>query len=139
MTTTPQASADTAPDPAPDTDAPLAARCENSGEYLAGIIAAGMLDHAGRPDKLPELLFPDIDPAIVRRIWNTALPVGYRAGKLAGQPQWTAEGLDRIRTALRESGYVTMGRLAARSRSIHPPTRHPADREQDTTRDGDRP
>jgi hypothetical protein len=123
-------------------DALLADLCDNAGQYLAGLIAAGMLDHAGRPDKLPELMFPGADPDLVRRIWETALPVGYRAGKLAGRPSWTAEGLDRLRTELVASGYTAMARLAARSRSLHPPAPrpHPADQEdQDTqTRRGHR-
>ncbi|MEU3656494.1 hypothetical protein AB0E67_27535 [Streptomyces sp. NPDC032161] len=111
----------------PDTtvDQTLADRCQSSGDYLAGILAASMLDNAGTPKKLPELLFPDIDPAVVRQIWEAALPVGYRAGHLAAQPSWTPEALDRLRDALQGAGYAVMAGQVARSRSIHPP-RHPA-------------
>ncbi|MEV6165783.1 hypothetical protein AB0L71_28490 [Streptomyces sp. NPDC052052] len=141
MTTTP----DTRPpatNPAVDAaeaaaDLALTARCQSSGDYLAGIVAKGMLDAVGAPKKLPELLFPDIDPDVVRRIWDAALPVGYRAGKLAARPRWTPEALDRLRAELQDAGYTAMAGLAARSRTVHPP-RHPADDDTHTTRGGDR-
>ncbi|MFD7615732.1 hypothetical protein [Streptomyces sp. NPDC059802] len=120
----------------------LADRCQTSGDYLAGLLAAGTLEAVGSPKKLPELLFPDCDPAIVRAVWEAALPVGFRAGKLAGQPRWTPDALTRLRSALADAGYEAMGNLAARSASIHPP-QHPADTELDATvgtvRDGGHP
>ncbi|WP_331723383.1 hypothetical protein [Streptomyces atratus] len=103
-------------------------RCQTSGDYLAGLLAAGTLEAAGTPKKLPELLFPDYDPAVVRAVWEAALPVGYRAGRLAGQPRWTPDALNRFRTALADAGYEAMAGKAARSAGIHPP-RHPADDE----------
>ncbi|MDK0525040.1 hypothetical protein [Streptomyces sp. ML-6] len=125
MTTTPG----TTPMPTTThTDQVLADRCQSSGDYLAGILAAAMLDTAGTPTKLPELLFPGVDPTVVRQIWEAALPVGYRAGHLAAQPSWTPEALDRLRAALADAGYTAMAGKAARSASIHPP-RHPADHE----------
>ncbi|WP_331731607.1 hypothetical protein OG298_45400 (plasmid) [Streptomyces sp. NBC_01005] len=123
-------------------DQALADRCQSSGDYLAGLLAAGTLEAAGAPRKLPELLFPDYDPDIVRAVWEAALPVGYQAGKLAGQPKWTPDALDRLRAALNDAGYTAMGNLAARSAAIHPP-RHPADQELDAAaravRDGGHP
>ncbi|MEU9849287.1 hypothetical protein [Streptomyces sp. NPDC047985] len=113
MTTTPDTTADQA----------LANRCQSSGDYLAGILAAAALDTAGTPKKLPELLFPDVDPVVVRQIWEAALSVGYRAGHLAAQPSWTPEALDRLRSALEGAGYAAMAGQVARSRSIHPPRR----------------
>ncbi|MFB7592407.1 hypothetical protein [Streptomyces sp. NPDC056169] len=113
----------------PDTaaaDQALAARCTTSGEYLAGILADAMLDTVGQPDKLPSLLFPDLDPDVVERVWNTALPVGYRMGKLAGRPQWDTAGLRRLRAALAAAGYDAMAALADRSNRT---TAHPADTE----------
>ncbi|MFF2411830.1 hypothetical protein [Streptomyces sp. NPDC058092] len=107
-------------------DQVLADRCQTSGDYLAGLLAAGTLEAAGTPRKLPELLFPDHDPAMVRAVWEAALAVGYRAGKLAGQPRWTPDALDRLRTALNDAGYAAMGSKAARSAAIHS-LRHPAD------------
>ncbi|MEU0837098.1 hypothetical protein [Streptomyces sp. NPDC005969] len=124
-------------------DQALADLCQTSGDYLAGLIAAGTLEVAGTPRKLPEVLFADHDPDAVREIWNAALAVGYRAGKLAGQPRWTPDALDRLRVAMQDAGYNAMGAKAGRSASIHPP-RHPADDEPlDTTagtvRDGGHP
>lgn len=129
----------TTPTPTPGTDTAavdqaLAEQCTSSGEYLAGLLAAGKLEAAGCPEKLPELLFPDLDPQVVERVWNAALPVGYRLGRLTAQPRWTPEGLNRLRTALGDAGYQAMGRLAARSANTLPPAAHPADAEQRTTR-----
>lgn len=115
-------------------DQALAERCEDSGQYLAGLIAHGMLDHVGRPTRLPEVMFPDVDPDAVRRIWDTALAVGYRAGKMASNPQWTAAGLRRLRTELQAVGYEGMSRLATRSASVHP-----ADAEVQGVREGGHP
>ncbi|MGW2847273.1 hypothetical protein [Streptomyces sp. NPDC001274] len=118
-------------------DRVLAERCQSSGDYLAGIIATAMLDTAGTPTKLPQYLFPDVDPRVVREIWDAALPVGYRAGALAASPRWTPEALDRLRAALADAGYAAMAGQAARSRTVHPP-RHPGNAvDADTTLGGD--
>ncbi|WP_331756283.1 hypothetical protein OHA04_45275 (plasmid) [Streptomyces sp. NBC_01590] len=109
-------------------DQALAGRCQSSGDYLAGLLAAGTLEAVGSPKLLPELLFPDYDPDIVRAVWEAALSVGYQAGKLAGQPKWTPDALNRLRAELADAGYTAMGNLAARSTAVHPP-RHPADDE----------
>lgn len=122
MTTTPDPATVVAlADAVADVDLVMTERCENLGEYLGGVIAAGTLDSVGRPDKLPELMFPDVDPEVVRRIWKAALPVGYRAGKLAGRPDWTAEGLGKLRAALADAGYWGMARLVSRSVTVHQP------------------
>ncbi|MFD9721040.1 hypothetical protein [Streptomyces sp. NPDC059076] len=104
-------------------DMPLTDRCASSGEFLAGLIAAGMLEHVATPTKLPSALFPDTDPELVNRIWNTALPVGYRAGLIAAAPRWTREDLQRLGAALREAGYQGMARLTDRSAHTLPATR----------------
>lgn len=135
MTTTP---------PAPAADSILAEHCQSHGDYLAGLIALAMLDTTGTPGKLPELLWSDTDPTLVRSIWETALAVGYRAGKMAGTPQWTSEALVRLRSALADAGYTAMATLAARTATLLPPPPppqpvHPADREQHTGRPGGRP
>jgi hypothetical protein len=139
----------THPTPAPATttdvaaaDQALADRCQTSGDYLAGLLAAATLEAAGTVRKLPADLFPDYDPAMVEAVWQAALPVGYRAGQMSVRPRWTPDALDRLRAALNDAGYNAMGALAARSASIHPP-RHPADAELGATttlvRDGGHP
>lgn len=130
MTTTPKPTAPATLE-APGTagaDQALADRCQSSGDYLAGLLAHGMLESVSRPGKLPELLFPDGDPALVRAVWKAALAVGYQAGKLSARPTWTPDALRRLRAELDTAGYVAMGRMAGRSASIHRP-RHPADTE----------
>lgn len=116
---------------APDhtgTDEVLAGLCQTSGDYLAGLIAAGTLDSVGAPGKLPELLWPDADPTLVRDIWMAGLTAGWRGAKLDAN-HWTPDALDRLRTALTDAGYTAMARLVQRSRNIHP-----ADAEQHTAR-----
>ncbi|WP_329046999.1 hypothetical protein [Streptomyces sp. NBC_01422] len=132
----------TTPTPAQaTTDQALTEVCQSSGEHLAGLLAHGMLEAVSRPGKLPELLFPDGDPALVRAVWEAALAVGYQAGKLSARPTWTPDALRRLRAELDTAGYVAMGRLAGRAAAIHPP-RHPADDEAPTqalVRDGGHP
>lgn len=123
-----------APSPAA-VDQALAARCQSSGDYIAGLLAAAHLEAAGTVRKLPTALFPDWDPDMVQAVWDAALPVGYQAGKLAARPTWTPDALNRLRAALDEAGYTVMGGLVARSASLHP-ARHPADDEDTTARDG---
>lgn len=138
MTTQPTAPA--APDTT-TTDQALADRCQSSGDYLAGLLAAGHLEAAGTVRKMPADLFPDWDPAMVQAVWDAALPVGFQAGKLSARPTWTPDALARLRAALDAAGFVAMGRLAGRSASLHPP-RHPADTEAPTAslvRDGGHP
>ncbi|MFJ2279188.1 hypothetical protein ACIOEZ_34130 [Streptomyces sp. NPDC087866] len=143
MTTTPRPTP-AAPIPAAaDVDQVLAERCQSAGDYLAGILAAGALDTAGQPAKLPELLFPHIEPWIVRQVWDAALAVGWRGGLIAARPQWAPDNLDHARATLQAAGFEAMGRLTARSASLHPP-RHPADTEPPTVdgavvRDGGHP
>ena len=140
MTTQPTAPA-AAPDTT-DTDQALADVCQTSGDYLAGLLAHGMHEAVTRPAKLPELLFPDYDPAMVRAVWEAALPVGFHAGQLSVRPSWAPDALRQLRAKLDTAGYVAMGRLATRSASIHPP-RHPADTEapaaDSLVRDGGHP
>lgn len=113
------------------TDQALADVCQTSGDYLAGLIAAGTLEAAAAPRQLPEALFADHDPATVRAVWNAALAVGYRAGQLSVRPSWTPDALNRLRTALTDAGYTAMAAKTARSARLHPP-RHPADHENPT-------
>ncbi|MEU6979545.1 hypothetical protein [Streptomyces sp. NPDC046371] len=112
-------------------DQALAARALSSAEYLAGVLAAAELDVVGQPQKLPELLFPDLDADAVRRVWDLAIIVGYRLRKLTEQPRWDDAALRRLRGALAEAGYVGMAQLTERSLN----TLHPADADQHATRD----
>lgn len=131
----PAQAATNAPSPA-HVDRALADRCQTSADYLAGLIAHGHLEAAGTPRKLPATLFPDQDPAAVQQVWDAALAVGYRAGQLSVRPTWTRDALDRLQAALDGAGFAAMGRLAARSATLHPP-RHPADDEHPTGHDED--
>ncbi|MFG2532800.1 hypothetical protein [Streptomyces sp. NPDC048516] len=121
MTTTPQlptptAPARTTPSPALDVaavDAQLHNRNLRSAAVIAGVLDAGLLNHAGRPDRLPTALFPDVPEDAVQAIWNMALVVGIWAGKAMLRPQWNPAMLDRLRDALDEAGYQAMGASVA--------------------------
>lgn len=111
-------------------DQAAATLAATSAEELAGLIAVGMLDTVGQPARLPELLWPDADPALVRAVWDLALATGYRAGRLAGRPRWAAEELDRARAALEGAGYAAMAALVDRTTGTarpRPAEPHPAD------------
>lgn len=138
MTHTPAPAApDRQPDPdhTPAADQQLAGLATSSGEYLAGLIADGMLDVAGQPAKLPELLFPHMPPEHVREVWDAALAVGYRAGRLAARPRFNRSELARLQQALADAGYKAMSRQVARTAATIPAqsAAHPADLEQGLT------
>lgn len=135
--TTPPPAAPDAPSPA-HVDRALADRCQSSGDYLAGLLAAGHLEAAGTVRKLPTAQFPDWDPVMVQAVWDAALPVGFQAGKLSSRPTWTRDALDRLQAAMDKAGYEAMGRLVARSATLHP-ARHPADSEQSARHHDDEP
>lgn len=147
----------TTPTPAPTPDAPdatdvtaaadlaLTERCANSGQYIAGLIAAGMLETVGTPRQLPRYLFPNVPPEVAQEIFDRGAATGYRAANLAANPQWTREGLDRLRAALRDAGYTAMASTVDRSANTTRPLpicgngedaqlRHPADQDNDTAR-----
>ncbi|MEU8682952.1 hypothetical protein [Streptomyces sp. NPDC048611] len=89
-------------------DQTLHTRNLRSAHVIAGVLDAGLLNHAGRPDRLPTALFPDVDPDAVQAIWNMALTVGIWAGRALLRPQWRPEELDRFRKALAEAGHHAM-------------------------------
>ena len=93
--------------PAP-TDTVLARRAATSADLLHALITTGMLDTAGSADQLPALLFPDLPAEHVQRIWDAALTVGFRAGKLFAQRTWAPTTLDTARQALEDAGHERM-------------------------------
>lgn len=115
------------PAPAADVaavDQTLHTRNLRSAHVIAGILDAGLLNHAGRPDKLPTAMFPDVPEDAVQAIWNMALAVGIWAGKAMLRPQWEPSALDRFQRALDAAGHHAMaGSVAAAAqcgRRMHP-------------------
>ena len=101
----------TADSPAPTAqpaDSVLARRAATSADMLRSLITTGMLDTAGDPDQLPHLLFPDLPAEHVERIWEAALTVGFRAGRMYSQRRWEPGTLDTARQALEEAGHAAM-------------------------------
>lgn len=109
-----------------DVDQALHGRNLRSAAVIAGILDAGLLNHAGRPDRLPTAMFPDVPEDVVQAIWNMALVVGIWAGKAMLRPQWRPEDLDRFQQALDEAGHIVMaGGVAVATQCGR--TAHPAD------------
>jgi hypothetical protein len=106
------------------TDLVLGGRAVISSEYLSGLILAAELDTAGAPRKLPADLFPGVDPVVVQEVWDRALVVGVRCGRLMGAPRLHRDVLARLRGELLEAGHVAMagmvGRAAATAFAVHP-------------------
>ncbi|ACX71100.1 alpha-L-rhamnosidase [Streptomyces phage ZL12] len=136
-TTADPAAAPDAPSPA-HVDRALADRCQSSGDYLAGLLAAGHLEAAGTVRKLPTAMFPDWPAEMVQAVWDAAVPIGFQAGRTSVRPTWAPDALHTASTVLNDAGYEAMGRLAARSATLHPP-RHPADGEQSAWYRGEEP
>ncbi len=113
------------------TDAVLSGRAMSSGVFLAGLIAAAELETVGRPDRLPDDLFPGVDPGVVQAVWDRALAVGLHAGRLSASPRLYRDQLERIGVELAEAGFHAMGGLVGRSRRVvaRDVVGHPADGE----------
>lgn len=108
-------------------DGVLAGRAASAGEYLAGLIVKGQLETVGRPDRLPEDLFPHVDPEVVRAVWERALAVGLHAGRVSASPRLYRDQMDRVQAKLEAVGFAAMARMVGRSRRLVAP--HPADGE----------
>lgn len=106
-------------------DTLLAARARTTADVLAGLIATGMLQHVARPDRLPALLWPHVDPGTVQEVWDAALAVGYDAGTRRSRSRWDTDHLDAARDALHAAGYEAMGNLATGA-AFAAPSRQPA-------------
>ncbi|WP_030188237.1 hypothetical protein [Streptomyces violaceorubidus] len=113
------------------TDAVNAGRAMSSGEFLAGLIANGQLETAGRPEKLARDMWPDADPALVQAVWDRALAVGFHAGRVSAAPRMFRDQLDRLAGVFAAAGFHAMGGLVSRSRRLVVPEApsHPADGE----------
>ncbi|MCL8016940.1 hypothetical protein [Streptomyces sp. AS02] len=108
-------------------DAVLAGRAMSAGVYLAGLIAHGQLETVARPDRLPEDLFPHVDPEVVRAVWERALAVGLHAGRVSASPRLYRDEMARVQGEFEQIGFAAMARMVGRSRRLVAP--HPADGE----------
>lgn len=126
MTATPETEATAAVDVA-YADAVLAGRAMSSAVFLAGLIANGQLETVGRPDRLPQDLFPHVGPDVVQAIWDRALAVGLHAGRVSASPRLHRDQLARVQGQFEAIGYAAMARSVGRSLRLVAP--HPADGE----------
>ena len=111
-------------------DAVFAGRAMSAAVFLAGLLANSQLATVGRPDLLPQDLFPDVDPAVVNAIWQRAMAVGLHAGRVSSAPRLHRDQMARVQEQFAEAGYHAMARRVDRSRRLVDPERvHPADGE----------
>jgi len=117
------------------TDAVLVGRAASAGMFLAGLIANAQLATVGSPDKLPQDLFPDVDPEVAQEIFQRGLVVGLHAGRRSASPALYRDEMDRMSALCAEAGYLAMGRSVARSRRlVASELTHPADGEAGSSR-----
>lgn len=109
-------------------DGLLSGRTMSAAVFLAGVLAAAELETVGRPEKLPQDLFPHVDPMVVEAIWQRALAVGLHAGRVSASPRLYRDQMLRVQGEFEAVGFAAMGRLVDRSRRVVDPP-HPADGE----------
>ncbi|MCA1223438.1 hypothetical protein [Streptomyces sp. 8L] len=113
------------------TDLMCAGMATSSGQFLAGLMADGMLDAVGQPEMLPRYLFPDVDPAVLDEVAKLYAAAGFRAGLIAANPSFRRDELEAHRAALSGAAFHAMAGQVARSASIasRATESHPADGE----------
>ena len=111
------------------TDAVLSGRNMSAAVFLAGLLDAAELETVGRPDKLPQDLFPHVDPAVVEEIWKRALAVGLHAGRVSASPRLYRDQLSRVQGEFEAIGFQAMARSVGRSLRLVAPELHLADDE----------
>lgn len=129
MTTTPEIPAD-ASEQAVDAacaDGVLAGQLMSAAVFLAGLLANGLLETVGRPDKLPQDLFPGSEPEATQSSFQLGVAVGLHAGRRSASPGLYRDEFARVQGLLEEAGFHAMGRSVSRSRRLVAP--HPADGE----------
>lgn len=103
----------------------------SSGQFLAGLMAAGALHEVGRPERLVRFDFPGVDPAAVDEIFQLGAAAGFYAGRLAANPSFHRVELAKAREVLREASFNAMAGQVARSAATaaRAVDGHPADGE----------
>jgi hypothetical protein len=109
------------------TDAALAAQAMSAAVFLAGLIANAQLETVGRPDKLPQDLWPHVPPEVAQQIFERGVAVGLHAGRTSRDPRLYRDQFARVQGVFEEIGFEAMGRAVGRSRRLVAP--HPADGE----------
>ncbi|MFD5848318.1 hypothetical protein [Streptomyces chartreusis] len=107
-------------------DGVLVGQLTGCAVFLAGLLANGLLETVGRPDKLPQDLFPSA-PEVAEASFQLGLAVGLHAGKVSAAPRLHRDQMDRVQAELQAIGFEAMGRMVGRSRRLVAP--HPADGE----------
>lgn len=99
-------------------DMVLAGRHVSTGQYLAGLMAAAELETAGRVDRLPHDLFPDVDPVLVQEVWERACAVAWRAAERYFTARQDPAVLAGLKADLEEAGHAAMAGMVGRSLSV---------------------
>jgi len=97
------------------------------GVFLAGLIANAQLQTVGRPDKLPQDLWPHVPPEVAAEIFQRGVAVGLHAGRTSDNAYLFRDQMARTQAEFKAIGFTAMARLVRRSRRLV--SRHPADGE----------
>jgi len=108
-------------------DAALAGQAMSLGVFLAGLIANAQLQTVGRPDKLPQDLWPHVPPEVAAEIFQRGVAVGLHAGRTSDNAYLFRDQMARTQAEFKAIGFTAMARLVRRSRRLV--SRHPADGE----------
>ncbi|MGW2520540.1 hypothetical protein ACWC09_26695 [Streptomyces sp. NPDC001617] len=108
-------------------DGVLSGQLMSAAVFLAGLLANGLLETVGRPDKLPQDLFPGSDPEVTQASFQLGVAVGLHAGQRSASPRLYRDEMARVQGELEAIGFEAMARLVGRSRRLVAP--HPADGE----------
>lgn len=111
-------------------DLTLSARATMSGQYLAGLILAGMVATAGAPRKLPRDLYPDLDPVVLQEVFDLGVGAGWHGRRLAERPYHYRDQIERLQGELAKAGFAAMAGMVGRSLATAVAA-HPADGESD--------
>lgn len=107
-------------------DGVLSGQLMSAAVFLAGLLANGLLETVGRPEKLPQDLFPSA-PEVAREAFQLGVAAGLHAGRVSAAPRLYRDQLARTQAALEAVGFEAMARSVGRSRRLVAP--HPADGE----------
>lgn len=114
-------------------DGVLSGQIMSAAVFLAGLLANGLLETVGRPEKLPQDLFPSA-PEVAQDAFQLGVAVGLHAGRVSAAPRLHRDQMARVQGVFEEIGYAAMARSVGRSLRLVAP--HPADGETARARGG---
>jgi hypothetical protein len=112
-------------------DAVWTGRVMSSGEYISGLLTAGLLKAVVTPQALLKDRWPGLDPAVVQQIFDLGCASGWAGSQMYARPSLHGDDLAAFQAQLSEAAFHAMGGSVLRSRRlVAPEVPHPADGER---------